>query len=252
MQTTKFRRFKNKLKSYKLVDIIIGNPYRAVRDHWSLKLAKWEVQYHESGLTTGAACEFMQDPRYTHSRDNAIKECKQELPTWGGNWRSYVGCWTADHAKHIEGDFAECGTNRGLLSRTIIEYINFKELKKTFYLVDMFGPEEGYGNCYEETKGVFAPFQNVKVIKGRVPEALAQIKGKKFAYVHIDMNAAEPEMAAIDFFWDKLSPGGIVLLCDYNIFGQKEQRYAWNMWARSKGVSILALPTTQGMIVKPN
>ena len=79
-----------------------------------------------------------------------------------------------------------------------------------------------------------------------------RIKSKKFAYVHIDMNAAEPEMAAIDFFWDKLNPGGIILLCDYNIFGQKEQRYAWNAWAKSKGVSILALPTTQGMILKPN
>ena len=84
MQITKFKRFKNKLKSYRLLDIIIGNPYRAVRDHWSLKLAKWEVQYHESGLTTGAACEFMKDPRYIHSRDIAIKECKQKLPAWGG------------------------------------------------------------------------------------------------------------------------------------------------------------------------
>ena len=79
-----------------------------------------------------------------------------------------------------------------------------------------------------------------------------RIKSKMFAYGHIDMNAAEPEMTEIEFFWDKLNPGGIILLCDYNIFGQKEQRYAWNAWAKSKGVSILALPTTQGMILKPN
>ncbi len=243
-------KLKNKVrKNLPFLVPVLGPVYAALRD-WRLVFIPWQMQYSQRGLITDAACEFMKDPRFVRSREIAVKECKQQPPT-GGDWRLYTFAWAAEHATKIEGDFAECGVNRGLTSRLIVEYLDFKKSPKKFYLVDMFELGGGYGNCYEETRDVFAPFQNVKVIKGHVPEALSRIDGKKFAYVHIDMNAPEPEMAAIDFFWDKMNRGGVVMLCDYNIFGRKPQRDAWNEWAKTRGVSILQLPTTQGLIIKP-
>jgi len=49
-----------------------------------------------------------------------------------------IVCWFADMVKDLEGDFVECGVNTGAYSRAVIEYINFKQTDKTFYLLDTF------------------------------------------------------------------------------------------------------------------
>src|SRR5262249_15861145 len=112
-------------------------------------------------------------------------------------------------------------------------------------------PGGGYDHSYEGAKRAFATIPNVEVIKGSVPSALASLPIKKVAYIHIDMNSVAPEIAAAEYIWEKMVPGGIMVVCDYNIFGRKPQRDAFNEWAKSKGVSVLALPSTQGMILKP-
>lgn len=191
----------------------------------------------------------MDDPRYLTSRDAAIRECGQNPPT-GGDWRLYLGAWAAERAVTIPGDFVESGVDRGLLSRTIMEYINFNAVDKKFYLIDAFS-EIGYDNSYENAKKVFAPFPNAIVIKGSVPEILGKVEIKKVAYLCIDMNSPEPEIAAANYFWDKMSPGAIILLDDYGIPGREPQRDAFDEWAAGKGVSVLSLPTTQGLVIKP-
>lgn len=64
------------------------------------------------------------------------------------------------------------------------------------------------------------------------------------------MNCAEPEIAAIEFFWPKLETGAIVVLDDYGLNGHINQKIAMDEFARSKGIKILTLPTGQGLIVK--
>jgi hypothetical protein len=73
----------------------------------------------------------------------------------------------------------------------------------------------------------------------------------KVAFLHIDMNCAYPERAALEYFWNKLASGAIVLLDDYAYFGHEEQREAIDAVAGNLGVDVLCLPTGQGMIVRP-
>lgn len=40
--------------------------------------------------------------------------------------------------KKLQGDFVECGVNTGAYAIAIINYINFDELDKKFYLLDTF------------------------------------------------------------------------------------------------------------------
>ena len=69
------------------------------------------------------------------------------------------------------------------------------------------------------------------------------------------MNCAYPEVAAVEYFYDKLVPGGIILLDDYGFSANNKeyihQKNAHDELARKKGIQILSLPTGQGMIVKP-
>lgn len=245
-------KLKNKIRQdYAFAVPFLGAVYAVLRD-WRFYFRTKRVTYNESELISVAACDFMNDERYTKARDIALAQSGRKELEYGGDWRLYTYAWAAEHAKNIEGDFAECGVNRGITSRMICDYVGFKDLPKTFYLCDLFeSADASYGNCYEETKAMFAPFENVKVIKGSVPEVLSKIDSKKFAFVSIDMNAVEPEMGAIDFFWDKMSKGGVIVLCDYGVYGRKPQRNAWNLWAAKHGVSVLSLATTQGMILKP-
>lgn len=89
-----------------------------------------------------------------------------------------------------------------------------------------------------------------RIIPGPVPETLSRIDSGQFAFAHIDMNCAAPEIAAIEFLWPRLSRGGLVLLDGYAYLGYRSQKVATDEFARRAGVAILSLPTGRGLIVK--
>jgi hypothetical protein len=167
---------------------------------------------------------------------------------------------------HLDGDFVECGVNRGGLARSLIDFVEFEKSKKTFYLLDTFcglvdsliTPAEkklgkkpgGFVDCYDEVCNTFKQFPNVVIIRGVVPETLPLVKAERVAFLSIDMNCAEPEIAAGEFFWDKLVPGAIIVLDDYSDFNFIEQKHAWDRFARTHDTMVLNLPTGQGLIVK--
>lgn len=184
-------------------------------------------------------------------------------------WRVHTILWAASHCKNIEGDFVECGTNKGGYAKAICEYLDFKNINKTFYLLDTFegldetlltnsekeaGKKEyfraAYSDCFDEVQETFSSEPNVKLIKGSVPGTLVQVPSEKISFLSIDMNNVNPEIAAMDFFWDKLSKGGIIVLDDYAYVTYNFQHEAHDNWAKKKGIKILSLPTGQGLIIK--
>ncbi len=56
--------------------------------------------------------------------------------------------------------------------------------------------------CYDEVRKTFLAF-NVRIIRGAVPETLSSVDSEKIAYLSIDMNCVEPEIAAAEFFGKK-------------------------------------------------
>jgi hypothetical protein len=180
-------------------------------------------------------------------------------------FRAYVCCWAARQALHIPGDFVECGVNEGWISLTICNLLNFGAVNKQFFLFDTYegippeqiAPEEAdraalhnYPDCYEAAKRSFAPFPNAKLVRGRVPDTLTNVDIEKVSYLSIDMNIEYPERAAIEHFWPKLSPGGIVILDDYAFGGYDRQHDSMDEFAAGVGATILTLPTGQGLIIK--
>lgn len=180
-------------------------------------------------------------------------------------FRAYVCCWAANHASKLPGDFVECGVNEGWLSSTVCAFIDFNSLDKKFYLYDTYEgiPEEQiserekersalhkYIDCYERTKGTFAKYPRVELIRGKVPDTLPLAPIERLSYLSIDMNIAAPELAAIEYFWPKISPGGVVILDDYAFGGYDAQHETMNQFAASIGHSILTMPTGQGLMFK--
>lgn len=228
-------------------------------------ILRYTPTYDEDGLFTNHNCDFMQDPKFKEAYDLGFAS-GSSTNGWHIHWRVHVACWLANRAKNMDGDFVECGTNKGMISRAIVHYINFNELSKTFYLLDTFcglsdnlqSPEEkqrkhmvAYEECYEDAKKTFKDYENVVLVRGVIPDTLLSVKTNKICYLHIDLNCAAPEIAAGEYFWDKLVSGGALLLDDYAYPGYYDQKVAWDIFAKQKGIQILSLPTGQGLILKP-
>jgi O-methyltransferase len=224
------------------------------------------ITYDTDSLKTSNNCDFIKEPRFATAY--AAAAATQPWEGFTLQWRTYIVCWFADLVKNLEGDFVECGVNTGAYSKAVITYINFNHLNKTFYLLDTFeGMIEdlvseaekkagvsayfgSYKDVYEQVKNTFKE-DKVKIIKGAVPGTLPECTTQKIAYLSIDMNCVAPEIAAAEYFWDKIVPGGVMILDDYGFPQHINQKIAFDEFAKEKGIAILCLPTAQGIIFKP-
>jgi SAM-dependent methyltransferase len=228
--------------------------------------------YDQDGLRSIHNHEFMDDPAFRKAYERGVRAAGDDY-RW--HWRIHVGLWAAACAARLEGDFVECGVNRGFLSSAIMDYLNWDSLGKQFYLLDTFrglderfvSPEDiasgaaekhrksmasgFYVQGIDEVQANFSQWKNVSLIEGPIPETLPQVRAGKIAYLHLDMNCSPPEIAAIQFFWGRLVPGALVLLDDYAYHGYLSQKLAMDRFAQEKGIEILSLPTGQGLLVKP-
>lgn len=235
-------------------------------------LPKSAVTYHYDQLYTLHNCDFINNEKFAraYALGKATDFDGSVLSNTEIYWRIHVLCWAASQVRHLNGDFVDCGVNTGIFARAIIDYIDFGGTGKTYYLMDTFEgldkrystPEEWnramngvyMANGNDMYKRVQQTFEghNVKIIKGPIPETLGLVDTESVAYLSIDMNCVQPEVDALNFFWDKLLPGGIILLDDYGYCNAyMNQKKAHDAFAASKGVEILTLPTCQGIIMKP-
>ena len=247
-------------------------PIRFIRSIPTLRLTQGPLNYNQEGLATRHNCDFMKEELFIEAYNLGAAAYEGSGSFIEGekiHWRIHVLCWAASQAKNMEGDFVECGVNRGWFSRAVMHYIDFGKLNKTFYLLDTFegfcdtyvnedekrlGRFSGsfhYRDCYEAVKDTFKEIPNVKIIKGPVPETLDQVDATKICYLSIDMNCVAPEIAAAEFFWDKLVCGGIIILDDYGVEGYHLQKIAFDEFAAKRNLKVLSLPNGQGLIVKP-
>ena len=180
-------------------------------------------------------------------------------------WRVHTLCWAGRHALALPGDFAECGVYRGFCFGVLAQYLDFAARDKTLFLYDTFeGIPEAYNSenrsnavyarehdLFERVVARFEAYPNVRVIQGVVPESFATEVPDAIALLHLDMNSAASEIAALDVLYDRVVPGGIILFDDFGWTGYVKQTVAEIDFMKRRGVSILELPTGQGMVIKP-
>lgn len=228
--------------------------------------------FADDGLISQHISDFMKDPKFLYAYREGVACGGLENHPGGIQFRVYVCCWAAQYASKIKGDFVECGVGKGVISKAVCTYIDFNSTSKKFWLFDTFEgiPAEDaatdlerlnmtnlnslhFDSDYvEEIHNSFKAFDNVKVVKGKVQKTLQQLSGLDcIAYLSIDMNNANAEIFTIQQLYSKLVPGGVVILDDY-AYGEefRVQKDAWDKYAADNEISILSLPTGQGLIIK--
>lgn len=227
--------------------------------------------YDQDGLRTIHNHDFMTEPRFCAAYERGLQAASE----YNWHWRVHMGLWAGQTALGVAGDFVECGVNRGFLSSAIMQITDWDTQNRTFYLLDTFeGLDERFVSSDDQAcsafekneealqsgmyvRGVesvrrnFSEWKNVRIIQGSIPETLDQVDSRRVAYLHVDMNCSPPEVAAMEFFWDRLVPGAVVLFDDYAYNGYESQKRAMDEFARRKNVAIASLPTGQGLLIKP-
>ena len=228
--------------------------------------------YARDGLFTAHNQSFRSDPIFGKAYARGVKASYGVDPEM--EWRVHVALWVAGNAVRVPGDFVECGVNAGFVSSAIMQRLDWARVPKLFYLIDTFsGPimtqftkteidlgrlqmaesaiERGaYVTDLDRVRGNYAEWPNVNVVQGVVPDVLPGLGVEKVAFLHLDMNCAYPERAALEHFWNLLSPGAMVLLDDYAYVGNDGLAQAIGEAAASFGAEVLSLPTGQGLIIK--
>ena len=218
--------------------------------------------YVEDLFGTMATASWLNETRFV-----AAYEAARAASVWTQDirWRIYTLMVAADHGRRIEGNFVECGVDRGGTATAVLNYNGEDSfINRKFFLFDTFEglvaeqmsdgeaqrdhfSSDRYPSVYEDVKQRFSSLPFVLPIKGAVPDSLAAYDGGPVAYLHIDMNVALPECAAFEFFWPLLTKGAPVIFDDYGFPLHTEQREALDITAKKLGTTIMMLPTGQGL-----
>ena len=166
---------------------------------------------------------------------------------------------------NVTGAFAELGVHKGGSAKAI----HFMDQERKFYLFDTF---EGFpardlkqetqadarfstemfsDTSVEQVQAFINGNENVIFRSGFFPDTAAGLENEKFALVNIDADLYAPTIAALRFFYPRMSVGGVIIIHDYN--------HTWD--GISKAVdefipaipeSLVELPDWQGsaMIIK--
>ena len=187
-------------------------------------------------------------------QDNAVNDSDQAIV-----WRRYILACAAYHCVHVPGDFVECGVYNATGVKTVMDYLGGKDFPKTFWAYDTFdyNPVEGHAfegqeaGLYDKVKKRFEGYPQVNLVRGLLPDSFKDNEPDAIAYLHIDLNNVDGEIAVLERLFDRISPGGIIILDDYEWAGvYRTQKQAEDQWFDARQYRIFPLPTGQGIILK--
>lgn len=130
--------------------------------------------------------------------------------------------------ENIPGDFAELGVYRGNSAAVLAHYA--RSAGRRLYLFDTFegfdqrdlvGTDRNRQPEFADTALAsvrrFVGDQNVSLIQGYFPASIpAGFDRTTFSVVHLDCDLYGPIKAGMDFFFPRLSPGGLMFVHDYS------------------------------------
>jgi|TARA_B100000073_G_scaffold329301_1_gene316724 predicted O-methyltransferase YrrM len=148
--------------------------------------------------------------------------------------------YEAKMANLLDGDVAEFGVANG--ATTI--FLSLLCPEKTIYAFDTFDGFSSLGDEFfktandnswsddipywrdwghdfdwERTMGRLENIYNVVIKKGIFPDTTKGMEDKKFSLVHIDVDIYESTKVGLEYFWNRMVDGGMILVDDFDITG---------------------------------
>lgn len=181
------------------------------------------------------------------------------------NWHSYDRKYLLDQflrqAVTADGDLAECGVYKGASAWLMCR--RARSTNKTIFLFDSFQglsrPSETDGTWWKEgalsageefVRKNLEEFSNFRVLPGWIPARFPEVAERRFCFLHVDVDLHEPTLKSIEFFYPRMSPGGVMLFDDYGFGTCPGARAAIDEFFADKPEPVLDLPTGQGLVIR--
>ena len=108
--------------------------------------------------------------------------------------------------------------------------------------------EGKFAASFESVKAYLKDAKNVYFYKGIFPETSDPVKEKTFSMVNLDVDCYESTKSCLEFFYSRMSPGGIILSHDYiTAPGVKK---AFDDFFAGKAEPVLETAGSQCLVVK--
>lgn len=187
-------------------------------------------------------------------------------------WRHWIVCHAVHHAliftKTTMYNFVECGVAAGLSA-----FFTLREIRKnnidnfSMHLYDswstmkkehLLDSESSFTGRYslldvnKTKKNLFEFNKHLIYHQGYVPESFSTqpASPESIVYLHIDLNSAKATKSTLEFFYPKLTSGGVILFDDYGWVDYGDTRITTDEFFHDKDGIIFKLPTGQAIFYK--
>jgi hypothetical protein len=174
-----------------------------------------------------------------------------------------------DETRGVEGLVAECGCLRGLSSSLLCGALRREnaafdgrgyEIYDSFQGLSEPQPQDlgeagtalpadvkagRYSAPLEEVRRTLAPFPGIRFFPGWIPAAFEPAAGKRYRFVHVDVDLYQPTRDSFAYFWPRLMPGGAMACDDY---GWPGARLAVDEFCRANALGAEITPSNQAIV----
>ena len=157
----------------------------------------------------------------------------------------------------LDGDMAEVGVYQGCSAKLIATANG----GRTVHLFDTFDglPAPGaaerrhlsanqYRSAVDGVRAFLAELPNAVVHQGLFPDTAADLAGRRFSFVHLDVDLKSSTRACLDWFYPRMVDGGVILTHDYSLLDGV--RDAFTEFLADKPERAVELPTSQAMVIR--
>jgi O-methyltransferase len=181
-------------------------------------------------------------------------------------------------ALSVPGARAECGAYRGATGLLLCHAWRSRDPQfkgGDFFLIDSFSgtsravaqdliPVRGEGGATrmepffppgktdvtpDMVRGFFGDYPDARICSGWIPEVFSTLPDQPWAFVHLDLTIFEPTLASLEYFYPRMTSGGVIL-CDGSVFcpGAEE---AWRQFCTQRDIPYAVLGHRESVLIKP-
>jgi len=93
-------------------------------------------------------------------------------------------------------------------------------------------------------------YDNCFIYKGIFPDTSDPIKKNTFSFVHLDTDLYDGTLQSLNFFYNRMQQGGIIMTHDYSDLLTPGVKEAFDLFFKDKPESIVELWDTHAVVIK--
>lgn len=163
-------------------------------------------------------------------------------------------------ADDVPGETAECGVWVGASSWFICQHFagqgrqhhvfdSFEGLSEPSAVDGEFWRAGDYRVSEETVNKTLAGF-DYTLHRGWIPERFVDVADRAFCFVHLDVDLYQPTYDSLAFFYERLSPGGVLVCDEYGFQNCPGATKAVDEFMTDKPEAVIHVPTGQAFFIK--